>query len=271
MTAIRPDQSSNRAQCQCRPAPPTPPANQCSRPDSNPASTASRPSGCGRPNSDRFSGSPDAAAPDATQAASQANIPNFANAFGGPQGGQSAAPSGGGQPGGGNQGGAGGPAGAAPVEQGGATGGADAAARAADLAKKYVGQPSQSLKGKLPGFTAPGGATNNCAAFVSACLENTGALKKGGGSASVSALRGKLKSAGWKKVPAKQAPKGAVWMTKQGQGSHTELVSTPGGTRTVGSNNNGVKGFQRISERGKNPNSGEYWAPPGAAGGSAMA
>ena len=271
MSAIRPDQSS-RSQCQCRPKPqctaPEKPETSSSKPGES--NSSSRPSGCGRPQNDRFSGSPDAGASDASNPAAQANIPNFANAFGGPQGGQSAAPggAGGGQPGGGN---AGGPAGASPVEQGGATGGADAAARAADLAKKYVGQPSQSLKGKLPGFTAPGGATNNCAAFVSACLENTGALKKGGGSASVSALRGKLKSAGWKKVQGRQAPKGAVWMTKQGQGSHTELVSTPGGTKTVGSNNNGVKGFQRISERGKNPGSGEYWAPPGSAGGSQMA
>ena len=191
-------------------------------------------------------------------------IPNFANSLGNLGG--CAPAGGGGAPGGGAPVGGASPAGgasqAAPAGGAeGAQGGGGAAARAVDLAQKYVGQDSKSLKGKLPGFTAPGGNTNNCAAFVSACLEHTGALPKGGGSASVSSLRGKLKSAGWKKVPAQQATKGSVWMTKEGKGSHTELVSSAGGTKTIGSNNV-RQGFQKISERTKSASSGEFYAPP---------
>ncbi|MFN8607754.1 MAG: hypothetical protein U0931_09490 [Vulcanimicrobiota bacterium] len=186
---------------------------------------------------DLFSGSP-----DMTQAA-LGPIPNFGNSLaGGP-----------------TNPGAGGPAASGGAGQ--AAGGGGAAARAVDIAKQFEGQDSKSIKGKLPGFTAPGGNTNNCAAFVSACLEHTGALPKGGGSASVSSLRGKLKSAGWKKVPANQATKGSVWMTKEGKGSHTELVASPGGTQTIGSNNV-RQGFQKIKTRQKNPSSGEFYAPP---------
>lgn len=140
---------------------------------------------------------------------------------------------------------------------------AEAAAAAVDLASGYNGQASSSLKGRLPGFTAPGGSTNNCAAFVSACLEATGALPKGGGSASVSELRQKLVQQGWKKVSAQQAPKGSVWMTRPGQGSHTELVAAPGG-KVIGSNNT-RPGFQQISFGQKHDSSGEFYAPPGAA------
>ncbi|MBS2040794.1 hypothetical protein JST97_37755 [bacterium] len=169
-------------------------------------------------------------------------LPNFANSLGSPAGAAPAA--------GANQTG--------PAAGG---GGGGAAARAVDIAKQFEGQDSKSIKGKLPGFTAPGGNTNNCAAFVSACLEHTGALPKGGGSASVSSLRGKLKSAGWKKVPGNQAPKGSVWMTKEGKGSHTELVASAGGTQTIGSNNV-RQGFQKIKTRQKNASSGEFYAPP---------
>lgn len=198
------------------------------------------------PFGDAFNGSP-----DLNSRSPVGSIPNFAG-LGGVRPGGGASP-----------GGAGGPAGAAPAggaEQAGA-GGGGAAARAVDVAKKYEGQDSKSLKGKLPGFTAPGGNTNNCAAFVSACLEHTGALPKGGGSASVATLRQKLQKAGWKKVPPQQAQKGAVWMTKPGQGSHTELVAAPGGKQTIGSNNV-RQGFQKITSRNKNAGSGEVWQSP---------
>lgn len=215
--------------------------------------------GMGMPGADQFNGSPDLGQNAIGGIPNFANspmgnagggLPNFANSLGNAGGG---APAGGAAPTGGAA-----PAGGA--EQGG--GGGGAAARAVDLAKKYEGQDSKSLKGKLPGFTAPGGNTNNCAAFVSACLEHTGALPKGGGSASVSTLRGKLKSAGWKKVPGNQAPKGSVWMTAEGKGSHTELVASPGGKSTIGSNNV-RKGFQKISTRNQPKSSGEFYAPPG--------
>ena len=218
------------------------------------------------PGRDRFQETP-----DLNPAAALGNLPNLSNLLGGSSSG-AGSPSPAGTPaiGGGSPGGGGSPAGAAQsgspaagaggVEQPG-SGGGGAAARAVDLAQKFQGQPSKSLKGKLPGFNAPGGNTNNCAAFVSACLEHTGALPKGGGSASVSSLRGKLKQAGWKKVPGNQAPKGSVWMTAEGKGSHTELVAAPGGKQTIGSNNV-RKGFQTISQRSKNPSSGEFYAPP---------
>lgn len=183
---------------------------------------------------DQFSASPGIAQPGGGA------IPNFGNSLASPGG---SAPAGGAN------------------QAGQAAGGGGAAARAVDIAKQFEGQDSKSIKGKLPGFTAPGGNTNNCAAFVSACLEHTGALPKGGGSASVSSLRGKLKSAGWKKVPGNQAPKGSVWMTKEGKGSHTELVASPGGTQTIGSNNV-RQGFQKIKTRQKNASSGEFYAPP---------
>lgn len=209
--------------------------------------------GMGMPGADQFNGSPDlgqnaiGGIPNfANSLGNAGGLPNFANSLGGaPAGG--ASPTGGAAPAGG-------------AEQAGG-GGGGAAARAVDIAKKYEGQDSKSLKGKLPGFTAPGGNTNNCAAFVSACLEHTGALPKGGGSASVSTLRGKLKSAGWKKVPGNQAPKGSVWMTAEGKGSHTELVASAGGKSTIGSNNV-RKGFQKISTRNQPKSSGEFYAPP---------
>lgn len=202
------------------------------------------PSPCSCQGQDQFNGSPDLQAPAAV-----GSIPNFGS-FGRVQS-PAASPL--------AQSGQTGQAG--PASQAGGSGGGGAAARAVDLAKKFEGMDSKSVKGKLPGFTAPGGNTNNCAAFVSACLEHTGALPKGGGSASVSSLRSKLKSAGWKKIPPSQAQKGAVWMTKEGKGSHTELVASAGAKQTVGSNNV-RKGFQKISTRNKNPESGECYAPP---------
>ena len=211
------------------------------RPDQLGAGMPMIPPQCPCQAGDRFNGSGDLGNGNA-----MGSIPNIGGMMGGP----GASPTGAAQ----------GPAPAGGVEPAG-SGGGGAAARAVDLAQKYEGQPSKSLKGKLPGFNAPGGNTNNCAAFVSACLEHTGALPKGGGSASVSALRGKLKKAGWKKVPANQAQKGAVWMTKEGQGSHTELVASTGGSKTIGSNNV-KKGFQVVKERPKNPSSGEFYAPP---------
>ena len=177
---------------------------------------------------DAFSGSPDLGSPGGV-----GSTPNFCSAFGG------ASPSAG---------------------VGGPSAGGNSGSKAVDIARQFNGQPSYQLKGKLPGFTAPGGKTNNCAAFVSACLENAGSIPKGKGSASVAQLRKNLQSMGWRKIPAQQSKPGDVWMTRPGQGSHTELVSSPGGGRTIGSNNNGQKGFQRISERGKSQNSGEIWA-----------
>lgn len=199
------------------------------------------PMGPGAPGmGDAFAGSPEMCGCQ-SPAGMGGGIPNFGQSFGGGSPGVGSSPMGGASP------------------MGGSPGGGNSGSKAVDIARQFNGQSSQSLKGKLPGFTAPGGKTNNCAAFVSACLENAGSIPKGGGSASVKTLRSKLQKLGWRKVPAQQARPGDVWMTRPGQGSHTELVSTPGGGKTIGSNNNGQKGFQRISERGKSANSGEIW------------
>lgn len=126
---------------------------------------------------------------------------------------------------------------------------------AVDFARKYVGIPSYQLKGQMPKFTAAGGRTNNCADFVSSTLENTGGLK--GHYVGVRNLESNLRQQGYSQVSASQAQPGDVWISNSR--SHTELVSAAGGGRTIGSNNNGIPGFQRISERNKSIGSGVYY------------
>jgi len=118
-----------------------------------------------------------------------------------------------------------------------------------DLARRFLGQPSYQLKGQLPGFTAAGGRTNNCADFVSSILQNTQGLK--GQFVNVRGLESALQKQGWRQVPPNQAKAGDVWINHSR--GHVELVSNngPNGMSTIGSNNNGVPGFQRYSERGK--------------------
>lgn len=186
-------------------------------------------------------------------------IPGMDGGFGMPGGGGGGfgMPGGGyGMPnyGGGNYGG-GSPVGqcAAPVPTGPAGQGNQASV---DLARRFLGRPSQSIRGEMPNFTAAGGRTNNCADFVSSALESTGGLR--GHHVGVRGLERALQQQGYRRVSAAQAKPGDVWISHSR--SHTELVTAQGGTRTIGSNNNGVPGFQRISERGKDPNSGVYYS-----------
>lgn len=122
-----------------------------------------------------------------------------------------------------------------------------------DLARKFEGQKSQDLKGKLDNFQAAGGTTNNCADFVSSVLETSGRGVEQ--TASVSSLRKQLLDKGWTAIPADKAKPGDVWMTNSNThgNRHTELVSQTdgkGGFHTIGSNN-ATSRQQYITEREK--------------------
>ena len=103
-------------------------------------------------------------------------------------------------------------------------------------------------------FTAADGKTNNCADFVSSALESTGGLK--GHYVGVKALEQALAKQGYHRVSGADAQPGDVWMNNQR--GHTELVGTKGAKTLIGSNN--IRpGFQRVSEKPNNPNSGVYY------------
>lgn len=123
---------------------------------------------------------------------------------------------------------------------------------AVNLAKQYLGYNSIDCKGKLPNFTAAGGQTNNCADFVSACLESTGRIK--GHHINVVELEKSLIAQGYKRVPKEQAKPGDVWISSSR--GHTELVAEAGGKRLIGSNND-RPGHQVISMN--NAGSGYYY------------
>ncbi len=112
---------------------------------------------------------------------------------------------------------------------------------AVDMAKKFLGRDSINIKGQMPHFTAAGGVTNNCADFVSSCLESTGRLK--GHEINVGHLENSLQRQGYKQVSRAQAQPGDVWIS--GSGGHTELVAEAGGRTLIGSNGSS---YQRISE-----------------------
>ena len=133
----------------------------------------------------------------------------------------------------------------------GGTGGSGDGQAAVDLARKFAGKDSSSIKGKMPHFTAAGGITNNCADFVSSALESQGLIK--GHHINVKAMEQELKKQGYVQVPASQAKPGDVWMSHSR--SHTELVATKGATKLIGSNNNGDS-RQEITEHSNQPNSG---------------
>ncbi len=137
---------------------------------------------------------------------------------------------------------------------GGVTPSGNSGSDAVELGRKFIGQNSADIKGKLPKFTAAGGQTNNCADFVSSLLESTGKLQ--GHHVNVKSMEQALIKQGWRRIPASQAKPGDVWMNHSR--GHVELVTAAGGTRTIGSNND-RPGHQVISERNKDPNSGIYY------------
>ena len=110
-------------------------------------------------------------------------------------------------------------------------------AKSVELARQFEGMLSQDVAGKLGDFGSAGRKTNNCADFVSSVLEQSGRGVER--TEDVSALREQLLEKGWQVVPQEKALPGDVWMTKSDKhGSrHAELVTTEGGTHTIGSNN----------------------------------
>jgi len=112
---------------------------------------------------------------------------------------------------------------------------------AVDQAKKFLGRNSIDIKGELPNFTAAGGVTNNCADFVSSCLENAGLLK--GHEINVVHLEESLKKQGYVQVSREQSQPGDVWISDSA--GHTELVAEAGGKTLIGSNGSES---QKISE-----------------------
>lgn len=127
---------------------------------------------------------------------------------------------------------------------------------AVSLGQRFLGQNSINVRGQLPHFTAAGGQTNNCADFVSSCLESTGGLQ--GHHVGVRDLEQALIRQGYHRVPAHMAKPGDVWMNPQR--GHTELVATPGATQLLGSNND-RPGHQVISQKpNRNPEGGVYYS-----------
>jgi peptidoglycan DL-endopeptidase CwlO len=128
-------------------------------------------------------------------------------------------------------------------------GGAGGSGQAAvDIGRRFLGQNAIDIRGQLPHFTAAGGQTNNCADFVSSCLESSGRIQ--GHHVNVGELEQSLLRQGWRQVPLSQARPGDVWIN-QSRG-HTELVEgfdPQRGLRLIGSNND-RPGHQRISESG---------------------
>ena len=118
---------------------------------------------------------------------------------------------------------------------------------AVELGRRFLGENSIDIKGRMPNFTAAGGQTNNCADFVSACLESTGALS--GHHVNVSEMERSLVKQGYRRISAAEAKPGDVYITESR--SHTELVAAPGATRLIGSNND-RPGHQVISEKPHN-------------------
>lgn len=113
----------------------------------------------------------------------------------------------------------------------------DPGQKSVDLARRFEGMLSQDVAGKLGSFGDAGRKTNNCADFVSSVLSESGRGVER--TEDVSKLRQQLLDKGWQVVPQDQAKPGDVWMTTSDKhGSrHTELVTTAGGTHTIGSNN----------------------------------
>lgn len=112
-----------------------------------------------------------------------------------------------------------------------------------DLARKYLGQTTNHIKG-LNNLDKSIGLNKNCANFVSACLQQTGRLQ--GHYNGCKGLEAALKSQGWKQVPASQAQPGDVWFNaKRG---HTELVEKAGNPPTLIGSNNGGDSIQEVSE-----------------------
>jgi hypothetical protein len=129
-------------------------------------------------------------------------------------------------------------------------------AKAVQIAKKYLGRRSGEIN-DMKNFTHAGGASNNCADFVSACLADAGTYKKKPGDASVATLKQHLQQQGWKKVSKAQAQAGDVAIFNGSQ--HVELVAAKGAKQLIGSNNQG-RSYQTVGMDSGTWGSVEYFA-----------
>lgn len=136
----------------------------------------------------------------------------------------------------------------------GTSGAAGTGQRAVDIARGYIGQASRNVD--MPNYNAPGGNTNNCAAFVTGALKTAGKIDWTEAGVSNGNLREHLLADGWREIPGTEAKPGDVKISSSG--GHTELVSEAGGTKTIGSNNVRT-GYQEISERDNDPTKGTYY------------
>jgi 3D (Asp-Asp-Asp) domain-containing protein len=114
------------------------------------------------------------------------------------------------------------------------------------IARKFVRSPplradSPIVKRGLPHYSAAGGATNDCADFVTACLITAGKMGNVGALApakiNVHYLKEYLLAHGWHTVPKARAQPGDVWLCDGGSGvHHVTLVSAAGGGEIIGAN-----------------------------------
>lgn len=117
-------------------------------------------------------------------------------------------------------------------------------------ARSHLGTKSQDID--APNYVNTGGNTNNCANFVSTMLHNRGELE--GRVENVRQLERLAQEQGYRLVSQEEAGPGD--MAFRTDVSHVELVTTPGATHTIGSNNENpdnpgvvVNGQQWVTER----------------------
>lgn len=117
-------------------------------------------------------------------------------------------------------------------------------------ARSHLGTKSQDID--APNYVNTGGNTNNCANFASTMLHNQGMLP--GREENVRNLERVAQENGWRLVDQESAGPGDLAFRTDV--SHVELVSQPGATHTIGSNNENpdnpgtvVNGQQWVTER----------------------
>jgi hypothetical protein len=125
---------------------------------------------------------------------------------------------------------------------------------AAELAKQFEGQTTHDIQG-LDHLEKWIGYDNNCANFVSACLQNTGGLE--GHYNVVSGLEDALQQQGYKQVSADQAQPGDVWISSSR--GHTELVKEAGNPPVLIGSNNGGDDIQEVTTDRYSGSGGVYY------------
>jgi hypothetical protein len=130
------------------------------------------------------------------------------------------------------------------------------------LARSFVTNPPtriDKLVGKVPNlkdlswckdctYKGSPNTNNMCANFATAILTTTQGLKMQDSAVdyiSIPRIRPALKAQGWHSVSRDKAMPGDVWLSD----SHIEIISTKGGTHSIGSNTDPQRGYQYVTER----------------------